>query len=147
MIEEVKKLAEETLKVFNEFKIRNDKDMEDVKKGKYVPKDILESTEKHNKAIDELQGKMEKMTAAMNRETTAGKEDDKADEAKAKEISEAWFRGKSLNEEEYKHLGKSLVDKNGNLYATPEELKQLNVGTDSEGGYFVRPFFARVKTA
>lgn len=125
-MEELKKLIEEINKAFSEFKSTNEIRLKQIESKGHADPLVTEKMEKANSEISRLQGEIEAMKTAMNRNgADGGTKDAKTEkEEKSAKYKEA-FNG-------YARKGREL----------PEEFKALSIDDDSNGGVLVTPEMA-----
>lgn len=127
----IKDASDEMQKTFKEFRDDNDTRLKKLEDGKGTS-ELEAKLDKQNEAMNKTDKAIDEMKTALNRvnEMNGGKDVDKKEiEAKCKEISNKYYRGEEMSQDEMKTLKESY----------PAEYKKLSVQSDPEGGYLVRP--------
>jgi len=149
-VEEINKLFDEFQKAHYEFKKTHDEQIRELKDTGRIDVLLEQKLEKINEALDAHQKQIDDFELAQNRAATAlidGKEvsvEDLDTKAAQWASSVAKLRGEVAPDfdhegmTEYKKAYDRFLRKNTE-HLTPDELKTLSVGTDTEGGYLVHP--------
>lgn len=123
---------------FEEFKKQNDAKLEKIAQKGHVGGDIEEKLAKHNTAIDGLVAKFEQTTAALNRLNAGSGDEGESDATTEKKMSA--FMSKFMRQGE-----RELSNEETKAFRELER-KALSVGSDPNGGYFVRPEVSAIIT-
>lgn len=139
--EELKQLGETINRNFDEFKKSNDARLKAIEEKGHAPADVEAKTNKISEAITKLEEKFEAVQTAMSRivvDSTGEKDGDKIIRLSKKHMSSFMKKG-AFSEESFKAYQQEMKDYMGE---GNEEFKTLSVGSDPDGGYFVRPQMA-----
>lgn len=149
MEEKLKEIKEALGKAVHEFKGYNDKFIELEKAGKTQDSLHTEALEKSNTAIGDMEKKMQELQLAFDRKGEEQEKEGKILELKFqdhKHLMPAFYNKETEQyDEEQNKIYKTAFHKylkSGDKFMSnfsPEEVKALSVGSDPNGGYFVRP--------
>lgn len=141
-------LVEAIGKRFEEFKAANDTRLEEIAKGKGEDPVARDKVEKINKEIGDLQARLEDTTKALGRLTVGGGAvNDKDAEAEAKHASRFYalvndgVAPAEPNVDEYRAYCRAFhaYIRRGPDAIKPDVRAALSVGSDPEGGFWIRP--------
>lgn len=130
--EEIKAGFEKIQNEFHTFKQENDARLKKIESKGSAGGDVEEKIDKHNAAIDALVEKMEKQQALLNRISSQEPEEKTTDSEKTEQKMSSFMR--TYMRKGDRALAEAEVKEHRAL-----ELKALSVGSDPDGGYFVRP--------
>lgn len=131
--EEIKAGFDKIQNEFHTFKQENDARLKKIESKGAAGGDVEEKIDKHNAAIDALVEKMEKQQAILNRIASEGSEGgEKGKDGGMEAKMSSFMRG-------YMRKGERSVSEAEVKSYREMEMKALSVGSDPDGGYFVRP--------
>lgn len=143
-LKELNDKFDSVMRTFEDFKKVNDKELKDIKAGKYIPEDQKERLDKLNTGLDTQSKAIEDIKVAMNKQTPVDSKEAKAAEDKqSAKFASDYMRYGTPNKEVVESYFKNLEAKYGDSEDFQKELsimrKSVSAGTNPDGGYFVRP--------
>lgn len=139
--EEIKEIGEKLNRDFNQFKEANDKRLAELAKMGTAGADREEKVNKISESLTQMEEKIESLKAVVNRAPTGNTEAElKATEAKQRLLSgEAVAQFMRKGRMSAEAAAAYIAELKTELGEHNPEFKSLSVGSDPDGGYFVRP--------